>query len=192
MSESNFNESCTTDLLVAFEAGDPKARKILPSRLRNDLLRMAAQIGSDLTPDQRRDVVQQTWRNVLKGDSQYDPTKSSPLTYLRLHMQNAVRQIRASYARAGEPKRASTQSDEDIHAISVEEAPISCKGVDAKQEQLVDAKIILEVAQRIFDDRTSAALRCLSRGNTRKQAADAAGYSRRTLSRRISDLCNYF
>lgn len=192
MTESDYDRKPTTELLVAFEKGDPEARRILPDRLEDSLHAIVSQIGFELPSDQHNDVVQKTWMNVLEGDSEYDPSRSSPLTYLKLHMRNAIRQVRASYARAGEPKRLSSRNEtENWQTVPIEEAPISCRGSDANQDCRVDAKIVLEAAERVFGDQTSAALKRLSWGCARERAASAAGYSRRTLGRRISDLRNY-
>ena len=192
MTESDCVRKSTTELLAAFEKGDPEARKVLPDRLKDSLHAMVNRIGFGLPSDQHSDVVQKTWINVLEGDSEYDPSRSSPLTYLKLHMWNAICQVRASYAGAGEPKRLSFRNEtENWQTVPIEEAPISCLGNDANQDRRVDAKIILEAAERVFGDLTSAALKRLSWGGTRERAASAAGYSRRTLGRRISSLRNY-
>jgi len=192
MTESDYVGESTTELLVAFEKGDSEARKVLPDRLEDSLHAMVNRIGFGLPSDQYSDVVQKTWMNVLEGDSEYDSSRSSPLTYLKLHMRNAIRQVRASYARAGEPKRPSSRNEtENWQTVPIEEAPISCRGNDANQDRRVDAKIVLEAAERVFGDQTSAALKRLSWGCTWERAAGAAGYSRRTLGRRISSLRNY-
>lgn len=192
MTKSNFDSSCIAELLAAFERGNSEAQKILPSRLEKDLHRMADQIAFGLSPDQREDVVQKTWMNVLEGNTEYNPSRSAPLTYLSLHMRNAIRQVRSSYARAGEPKRLSDRGKtEKAQTIPIDEAPISCTGVNASQEYCVDAKLVLEAAERIFEDQTATALDRLSRGFTQEQAARAAGYSRRTFGRRISSLRSY-
>jgi len=192
MPELNCDWNSTAELLVAFERGDPEAQEILPDRLRDSLSALADQIAFGFSSDKVDDIVQRTWMNVLEGESEYDPSRSSPLKYLKLHMRNAIRQVRASYARAGEPKRLSSRNEtENWQTVPIAKAPISCRGSDANQDRRVDAKIVLEAAEHVFGDQTCTALKRLSRGYTRERAASAAGYSRRTLGRRISGLRNY-
>jgi DNA-directed RNA polymerase specialized sigma24 family protein len=202
----NFSDesSSVEELLVAFENGDSRAQRILPRRVEDSLLKMANQLGGDLDSEQRRDVVQRTWENVLKSSMQYDPERSGPLTYLRLHLCNALRQVRSAYARAGEPKRDDQspsgenglESEEELEsnrqAIPLEDAPVSAKGEGATQRVKVDAQILLEAVERLFDDGTADALRELSLRESRETAAAKAGYSRRTLGRRLDRLNDLF
>lgn len=184
-------ESSLSDLLVAFEAGNPPAREILPRRTQSGLNAMARQIGGDLTDDQQQDLVQRTLGNVLEGEAEYDPDRSSPWTYLRLHMKNAARQVRAAYAAPGAPKWASKSSDHGgskTRYVSLDDAPVAAQATTPNCERVLDAKIALENANRVFEDKTPYALKELSRGASRDEAAAVAGYSRRTFGRRLEAL----
>jgi hypothetical protein len=152
---------------------------------------MARQIGGDLTDDQQQDLVQRTLQNVLEGEAEYDPDRSSPWTYLRLHMKNAARQIRAAYAAPGAPKWSSTSSDHGeskTKYVPLDDASVAAQATKPNCEGLLDAKIALEYANRVFEDKTPYALKELSRDASREEAAAVAGYSRRTLGRRLETL----
>jgi hypothetical protein len=158
---------------------------------------MASQYAADLSPEQQRGVVQKTFENLLTSSRKYDPAYSV-WTYLKQHLLNAVRQMRAAYSSPGVPKWRDADSGSEAEAFctggeSLEDAPeMALSGASGRDMELkVDARIVLEAACRLFQDGTEKALRALSHRSTREEAAGAAGYSRRTLDRRLAGLRRY-
>lgn len=182
-----------SDLLVGFEEGDLHAQEAFPARVRGGLLRLSRQHAANLSPEQHQDVVQQTFVNLLCTSREYNP-EYSVWTYMKGHVRNAIRQVRAAYAPPGPVENERADSDPNAggpaNGASLDDVPESVlegtTGRDA--ERKVDARIMLEAARRLFGDGTEKALKFLSRRSTRKEAAKAAGYSPRTLDRRLSGL----
>jgi DNA-directed RNA polymerase specialized sigma24 family protein len=159
---------------------------------------MARQYAADLSSEQHRDVVQQTFENLLASSRRYDPDYSV-WTYLKQHLCNAVRRVRAAYVPPGQPKwqgmdgDSKTEVSRPTGGISLEDVPeVGFANASWRiAERRVDAMLVAAAAYRVFgDDGTDEALRALSYRSNRAEAARIAGYSRRTLRRRLQTLRN--
>lgn len=93
-------------LLHRFLAGDHFAREELPRVARPYLRKIARRLGTELPDDIQQEVVNQALLNLTQQKpGNYDPERGTAKTFLRFMLQNAVRQVRASYAPPGHVTR---------------------------------------------------------------------------------------
>jgi hypothetical protein len=94
-------------LLIAFFTGAPKAREAFAREATPYIRKVARHLAPDLPEDLQVEVVGQVFVNLLlQGAGSFSSQRGSAASYLRLHIRNAVRQVRAAYAMPGHVTRA--------------------------------------------------------------------------------------
>jgi len=135
MSYRSSNTSIDESMLIAFLAGDEKARDEFPRKTQKHIQKIARYLAPDLARRELlEDVVQQTWLLLLtKRKSSFDPERGSVEKYLRLIIRTAAQDIRAIYAPPGQRTR--VYRNEDGGFVSREsplslDMPVSILGED--------------------------------------------------------------
>jgi len=183
-------------LLVAFLNRDPAAREALPRAVEPYLLKIARLLGGDLPEDIQREVVSQAMLNLVQQKpTSFNPARGNAATFLRLLVQNAVRQVRASYASPGHttrrrkvkgtkvPVSAPCPAIVSLHELEVVDMPIVVSGTAA-----VEAQYDVEAVLRRAPGPLAASLKRLYLyGDGMDKVATDVGITRFTLRRQIAD-----
>lgn len=168
-------------LLTRFIAGDPVARRELPPLLHPLLVRRArraaALSGVTWLGD---DVVARAWEILVTGRVSFDPVRASGMTFVRLTMLNALRDVRAQHVAPGRRTRGGDVDADRDRLVAALRPLVQIEEAD----QVVD-RVVVREALDALDREVWPAVTVLMGGGSMSAAAEAVGMQRSTLIRML-------